>query len=179
MRTWRMTLPLAALAVACIAAPATAQELSPNARDGIYASLGVGGGFLGCFDGCDDVEPGYVGVGRVGWTLNRYLRIGVGVDGWYKSIDQEWYLTSLFSGQVQYFPGGGNLFLTGGAGLLLSDCEECGEAETDAAFLLGIGYDAPIGRGGKLALTPFLNGILVATDESPFIFEFGLALTLN
>ena len=176
MRTMERGLVLGILGVFVLAVTAAAQEDRGNDRTGMWGTIGVGYGLLDC-SGCES-EGGFAGVGRIGGTLSQEVRVGYGLNGWYKSIEGTGAWIGLASGQVSWYPGGRDLFVMGGLGIAWADCEGC-DAELGAGAVIGVGYDLPLGGSGSLALTPFAQWVFTSLEDSPNILQFGMGITFN
>lgn len=179
MRGITRAVPLALACLLTLTVFADAQTASRNERVGLWGALGVGGGALDAFDcdGCDS-EFGFSGASHIGGTLNPSVRLAVGTNNWYKSIEGTGFWASVISGKVFFYPGAKDFFVTGGIGLEVLTCDGC-DTRTGVGFVAGAGYDFPINRTGSLALTPFANWVVMTSENTPYFIQFGLGLTFN
>lgn len=177
-----------AVATAFAAAAVTAQE---SAREGFWGSVGAGYGAaeLTCSN-CGDLdrEGSFSGFLVMGATLNPSLLIGLEVDGWVKTINGDPLRLGGLSGIVQWYPSRSmGLFVKGGVGMAYArgDLRFPTSVFVDDAglgYLLGVGYDFPV---GGLSITPLANfyggsiGDVQAAEGVKFnVFQFLVALTL-
>lgn len=182
MRSLLKSASLAAVLLVTVTAVATAQETtSGNNRTGLFGGIGLGYGILGVLDcpfGDCDTEGALSGSSRIGGTVSRSLRVAVGSNTWVKSVNSTNFYIGVLSGQVLYYPGAKDFFVLGGAGLAYDTCSGC-DFDAGAGFVIGGGYDLSINKSGSLALTPYLNWIVMTMDSTPYVLQFGLGLTFN
>ena len=168
------------LVIASSAASAAAQSPEESsARRGFWIGLGFGYGSLTC-ENCDASEGGFSGTLRLGGTLSQKVRLGVSTNGWYKSEDGVTLNQGNLSGVVMWFPSTTSGFhLTGGLGLSILSLDLSGfgsDSETGAGAILGIGYEAMVGR--SFALAPYLNFVSGSFDGGwAGFWQLGLAAT--
>jgi hypothetical protein len=168
---------LSATLLALTATPAQAQDRELT-REGFFIGGGLGFGSLG-LEGVDDREGALSGYLKLGGALNETLLLGVETNGW---VDEEGGATLTFgnlSGIVQFYPSRtSGFYLKAGAGLARLDLDlgiGGSGAETGLGFVIGTGFDVPL--GSRVALTPFANfnyGNIEDTGVS--VFQFGLGI---
>lgn len=154
-------------------------EKEPPPRRGFWIGLGFGYGSLTC-EGCDASEGGFSGTLRLGGTLSQKVRLGVSTNGWYKSEEGVTLSQGNLSGMVMWFPSTTSGFhLTGGLGISILSLDLSGygsDSETGAGAILGIGYEAMVGR--SFALVPYLNFVSGSFDGGwAGFWQLGLAAT--
>jgi hypothetical protein len=152
-----------------------------NTRKGFWFNAGLGYGSLGC-DDCDDREGGLSGGLSVGGTLGAHWLLGVGTSGWSKEENGVKLETGTLDFRVRFYPSAtGGFFLTGGVGFgtIYAKVDGFGsDRENGAGMLLGLGYDARIGK--NVSLTPFWNGFAVRTDNADVnVGQIGLGVTVH
>jgi hypothetical protein len=172
------------------------REVSDDAgrsrRDGFWlsAGLGVGGESFDARDGLgwSDRTTGGVGYIKLGGTVNRNLLLGAEVQGWsnhYYDADYDRTLGSLM-GIVQWYPDGrGDFWLRGGLGFAWDELDFYSAPPTNvttrrsgAAFAIGLGYDARVGR--KISITPQLDFMAQRYDtHDERVVSFGIGITFH
>lgn len=150
-------------------------------RKGFWFNAGLGYGSLGC-DDCTDREGGLSGGLSLGGTLNQHWLLGVGTSGWSKEETGVKLETGTLDLRVRFYPSAtGGFFLTGGVGFgtIYAKVDGFGsDRENGAGLLLGLGFDARIGK--NVSLTPFWNGFAVRTDNSDVnVGQIGLGVTVH
>jgi hypothetical protein len=168
-----------ALLLASLLLPSTAT--AQQTRQGFWFNIGIGYGSLGC-DDCDDRTGGGSGDLSLGGTLSRHWLLGVGFTGWSREEDGTTLRVSTVDARVRFYPSAtGGFFLTGGLGYgqIYARVDGFGsDTQNGGALLLGLGYDARIGR--NVSLTPYWNGFAVKTDDSDAnVGQIGLGITLH
>jgi outer membrane protein with beta-barrel domain len=157
-----------ALTAGLIALPGSA---SAQTRHGLW--FGMGGGYGSADATCDDCGSGQrensgAAYLKGGYTINPHLLIGGEFGAWaknYRFAEFEGNSTLTMyhvSGIATYYPQRtGGLFVKGGAGLALLNSQvkiSNSSISTDMgkgpSFIIGGGYDIPVGR---IALTPAVN----------------------
>lgn len=167
---------IAALA-ALLATPLAAQRT----REGFWFSGGLGYGSLGCQD-CDGREGGGSGMIALGGSVSQNVLLGASLNGWTKTESGVTLSAGAVMAAVRLYPSStGGFFLTGGLGVGNLDLEISGlgsASETGWGAMLGVGFDARIGR--NVSLTPFWNGIGIASGDLDANFgQLGLAITVH
>jgi len=163
-----------------VAGPLRAQGLEPanrNERKGFFIGFGFGYGGLS-FEGADGTEGGVSGMLRIGGALSQKLLIGVESNGWYKSEQGATLTFGTLTGAVQFYPAAnGGFFRSGGAGLATLTLTGL-DAEYGLGVLLGLGYDARVGR--NFSITPFLNGFASSIDGTTVsVGQLGVGVTFH
>jgi hypothetical protein len=159
-------------------APATQDTRS---RKGFWFSAGLGFGSLGCQD-CTGREGSYSGGLALGGTLSQKVIIGVGTNGWYKSVNGVTLSAGTLTALIRFYPSyTGGFFLLGGIGVGSIHTQVAGfgsATETGGGVLLGLGYDIRVGN--NVSLTPYWNGFAVRTSNSDAnVGQIGLGITFN
>jgi hypothetical protein len=182
--------------VLCLAAAgflsATAHAQQP-ARQGFWGSVGGGYGTakLGCSN-CGDIsrEGSFSGFLVMGGTLSSSLLIGLEVDGWVKTINNDPLRLGGLNGILQWYPAASlGLFVKGGVGLAYARGDlrfptSVFVDDTGLGYLLGVGFDFPVGSG--VAVSPvasFYGGNIGDVQNAQgvefTVFQFMIALTLQ
>jgi hypothetical protein len=187
MRAVRRGMRLAILAL-LIGGIHAASAQRPQNRKGFWFGFGAGYGSLGC-DDCDGREGSGTGYLKLGGTVSPKVLIGFEANSWVKKEDDVTLSISNGSAVVYFYPSAaGGFHLKGGLGLAVArvDIDVGGGTftvdDTGVGGLLGLGYDARIGR--NVSLVPFAN-FLGATfsesgEKSTFnYFQLGLGLTIH
>jgi hypothetical protein len=161
------------------AAPAFSQQ-KEAVRHGLWFNVGLGWGSLGCKD-CSSRTGGLSGGLSLGGTISPSFLIGVGMTGWTKSEGGATLSVGTLDLRVRIYPSAKNgFFITGGigAGRISAAVSGFGSAgETGAGAVIGLGYDARIGK--SISLTPFFNGVAVKTSNGDANFgQVGIGITL-
>ncbi|MGE0552567.1 MAG: hypothetical protein AB7R55_03970 [Gemmatimonadales bacterium] len=159
---------------------AEGQGARPQTREGFWFSAGLGYGSLGCED-CDR-EGGLSGYLRLGGTLSPKVLLGVETNGWTKSEGGATLTYGNLSGVVYFYPSpDGGFHLKGGLGIARLDLDlgSFGSGgETGGGALLGLGYDARIGR--NVSITPYLNFLGGSFDGgNASLAQFGVGITAH
>lgn len=175
------TLVMAGLATGLLTMTAEAQDR--HERRGFWGGFGLGVGSLGCED-CEDRETGFSGHLKLGGTLSPKVLLGFQANGWVKEENDVTLSMSNASAVIYFYPTPTSGFhLTGGLGLSVLDLSidlgggtTLSDSETGGGLLLGMGYDARIGR--TLSVTPFLNIAVGNFDSGTANFlQLGAGLT--
>lgn len=148
------------LAILAVAGSAEAQDRQE--RRGFWIGFGLGGGSFGCED-CEGREGGFSGHFKLGGTPSRKLLVGGESNFWVKEENDATLSMTNVSAVVYFYPSEtGGFHLKGGLGLsvLSLDVDLGGGTtlstdDTGGGLLLGLGYDARLGR--NFSLVPFLN----------------------
>jgi hypothetical protein len=161
--------------------PGLASAQTPQTRESLWFSGGLGYGSLGCQD-CSGREGGLSGGLALGGTLSQKLLLGVGTNGWTKSEGGATLTVGTLTALMRFYPSAtGGFFLTGGLGLGTVNAEVSGfgsASETGVGALLGLGYDFRVGR--NLSLTPFWNGFAMSsTNSDANVGQLGLSVTVH
>lgn len=161
MRTLNRFVPAGVVVLlwtAFTAATMHAQTDEAPRRAGFWIGLGLGHGSLGCED-CGSREGGLSGNFRLGGTVSPKFLLGVESNGWYKEESGVTLTMANFSAVGVFYPSEtGGFHLKGGLGISRIELSVSGfgsESETGGGAILGLGYDAPVGR--SFSLTPYLN----------------------
>lgn len=175
MRRWY---GLLAIAVVAGAATAHAQDGNPQLRRGFWIGLGLGYGSLGCED-CDRLS-GLSGYVKLGGTLSQKVLLGVEANGWTRKESGATLSYSNLSAVVYFYPSStGGFHLKGGLGASRVDLDlgiGGRDKDTGGGILLGVGYDARVGR--NFSLTPYLNLVGSNFDDSKVnLVQFGVGVT--
>ncbi len=161
----------------------TMPAVSPAAvhlRHGFWFTGGLGYSSLGCETcGGDRTNGVAVNIG-LGGTLSQHVQLGGGIHGWSKTEQDLTLTASAASALIRVYPSArGRFFLAGGLGAgTVSAHVNSWSGTSDAAFaaVLGLGYDARIGR--NVSLTPFFNSVGMAGEGWNVNFtQLGLAVT--
>jgi len=182
--------PLALTLTVAFAATLPAQQ--PD-RQGFWGS--IGGGFGAAKLGCDNCgstsrENSFAGFLVLGAALTPSVLIGLEVDGWLKTINGDPLRLGAVTGMLQWYPSSSlGLFVKGGAGLSYArgDLRFPTSVFLDDAglgYLLGVGFDVPVGSG--LAVTPVaslyggnIGDVQNAEGVDFTVFQLMVALTLQ
>ena len=176
---------LAVSALAFAAAPAGAQGVAesggahPHTREGFWIGFGLGAGSLGCED-CGDRETAFSGNFKLGGTINPHFLLGAETNGWYKSESGVTLTYGNLSAVAYYYPSvTSGFYLKGGLGVanLKADVDAFGsDSETGSGAVLGLGYDARVGR--NFSLTPYVNVMGGSFNDGNLnVVQFGLGFT--
>lgn len=179
MRSIRWYLALVA-ALILVAGPVRAQGLTVvnrHERSGFFIGFGFGYGALS-IEGADGTEGGMSGMLRIGAALSQRLLIGAETNGWYRSESGTGVTFGTFTGAVHFYPSATNgFFLSGGLGLATFSVEGL-DAEYGLGAVLGVGYDARVGR--TISITPFLNGFASSIDGVTLgVGQIGTGITFH
>lgn len=173
----------AVLALALSAGEAAAQR--PQTREGFWIGFGLGFASFHC-ESCDDREPGGAFMVKLGGSVSQKVLIGFEANSWLKEEEPYTLSQTNLNAVVYFYPSAtGGFHLKGGIGLAVLNLEaDLGggfsftETETGGGILLGLGYDARIGR--NLSLVPFLNLLGANFDGTRTDFvQLGLGLTFH
>ena len=173
-----------------ITSAATAQD-EPSRRSGFWLNVGAGYGSadFNC-DGCDtDRGSGVSAQIALGGTLSDQLLLGVESNGWAGSdvwggFDDA--MLGTFAAVIYFYPSAtGNLFIKGGPGFASWRIEDSGRSEDDTGFgfLVGVGYDLPIGKNSITPVFAYQHGFM--GDKSGLqgvtqnVFSIGATFTLH
>jgi len=153
--------------VSLVAGIPTAAHAQP--REGFW--LGLGGGYGSAGVNCDDCagerEGSGVGYLRGGWTLSPRTLLGLDINLWSKSAEEEDVELTLnlynFTGTMTFYPAASSgFFLKAGAGVSVIDVDADFDGSTLTADLgtglgltFGAGYDVRLGR--MISLTPAIG----------------------
>jgi len=126
----------------------------------------------------------------MGGTLSQSLLVGLEVDGWIKTINNDPFRLGGINALLQWYPASSmGLFVKGGVGLAYARGDlrfptSVFVDDTGLGYLVGLGYDFPVGSG--LSVTPvasFYGGnvgdIQNAQGVKFNVFQFMVALTMN
>ena len=179
MKPFRTSLLLCLAGALTIGAvPALGQY--PQTRKGFWFNGGLGWGSLGCND-CGSRTGGLSGGLSLGGTISPTFLLGGGTTGWTKSENGATLTVGTLDLRARLYtsPKGG-FFLTGGIGLgsISAGFGGVSASETGGAVLLGLGYDARVGR--NVSLTPYFNVFGVKTSNSNAnVAQLGLSITIH
>lgn len=176
-----MRLRSSALIAMLLLLAGTSTLTAQQTRKGFWFNVGLGYGSLGC-DDCDGREGSISGGLSLGGTLGPQWLLGVGTSGWSKEENGVTLQTGTLDARVRFYPSAtGGFFLTGGIGLgtIYAKVDGLGsDRENGVGVLLGLGYDARIGK--NVSLTPFWNGFAVKTDNADAnVGQIGLGITIH
>jgi len=183
-RNRSILLVLATLSLAI--APLRAQGIAdsgggkPQTREGFWIGFGLGAGSLGCDECSGERETAFSGNFKLGGTINPHLLLGGETNGWYKSETGVTIQYGNVSAVAYYYPSvTSGFYLKGGVGLasLSLDIDSFGsDSETGSGAVLGLGYDARVGR--NFSLTPYVNFMAGSFDGgSANVVQYGLGFT--
>lgn len=150
---------------------------NPQTRDGFWFNAGLGFGSLSCSD-CDFALSGVSGGLSLGSTINDRLLFGVGTTGYYKPIARSTLSAGTLDARLRFYPvRTSGFFLTGGMGLGHISIDN--ETEYGVGVVLGLGWDIRV--GSNVSLTPFWNGVGVATssNSNASVGQLGLGITIH
>jgi hypothetical protein len=169
---------IAALFLLVMTAGSATAQGNPQTREGFWINFGFGYGSLGCED-CDDRVSGTTAHLRMGGTLSQRLLLGGEINAWAKEEGNVTLSVANITPVLIFYPdANGGFYLKGGLGLAAVELEVgrfSGE-ETGVGLLLGLGYDARVGR--NFALTPFFDIAVSELDGGSLNrFSFGLGFT--
>jgi hypothetical protein len=174
------------LVTAALSIPAQAQEGRPQTRQGFWFGAGLGYGSI-CGEECDERTGGGSGYLKLGGTVSRKVLIGFESNGWAKEDGSITISQVNGSGVVYFYPSAtGGFHLKAGIGFVRATIafdvpgsnQVISSTETGGGGLLGLGYDARIGR--NVSLVPFFN-ILGGKyhDGKTNFFQLGLGITVH
>ena len=145
-------------------------------REGVWFSVGLGLGSLGCEE-CDGREAGLSGGLAVGGTLNQHVLLGVGTTGFARSFDGDVLSVGTLDGRIRVYPSRrSGFFLNGGVGL--GSLSYLGESEWGLGVMLGLGWDIRVGR--NVSITPFWNGSAMENSRVDANFgQLGVGITIH
>jgi hypothetical protein len=179
-------LTLAPILVLLLAAPLSAQESTGNRRRGLWGGVGAGLGLLGCLEsGCSHGDWGFTGHVQLGGTVSPSLRLGGATYGLARSLDDEKFEIGTLTFIAQWYPGAGDFFLLGGAGLAYVEVGgpvfgfNFSGTDVGAGFVASAGYDISMSRYGWFALTPFASWIVTTLGPTFDFFQVGVGLTIH
>jgi hypothetical protein len=161
--------------------PSSAEAQNSQTRSGFWFNGGLGWGSLGCED-CGSRETGFSGNLAIGGTVSQQLLLGVGTNGWTKTVEGVTLTAGALTGQARYYtsPTGG-FYLLAGLGVSSLDLSIPGwgnYSERGAAAVLGLGYDIRV--GSNVSISPFWNGVGISTNDSDANFgQIGFGLTIH
>lgn len=172
---------LVALALAGFAAPAQAQLTTQHRRNGMWFSLGLGGGWNVAKNVNGEAKSGFAGYIRGGGSLSPHLLLGGEAEWWYRDESSD---LSLARGNLtlvgQYYPSldlGG--FVKLGVGLAGAELITAGGSqaswETGTGVTAGVGWDVPVGQ--KISLTAnadFLFQRVAGINNTLLLFTVGV-----
>jgi hypothetical protein len=169
---------LAALFVLVTTTGSAAAQGNPQTREGFWINFGFGIGSLGC-DDCDDRVNGTTAHLRMGGTLSQRLLLGGEVNAWAKEEAGVTLSVAHVVPVLIFYPdANGGFYLKGGLGLTAVELDVgaiSGE-ENGIGLILGLGYDARVGR--NFALTPFFDIAVSQLDGGSLNrYSFGLGFT--
>lgn len=166
-------------------------------RSGFWIGLGLapaeGNIECSCRSGLNDDDPWNGGSAGsfnlfLGGTVSPNLQLGAELSSWQRRLDNgDDILNSqstigMLTFIARYYPNAtGNFFLKGGLGLGSSVLERDVNARGDRSIKLeatglgvqfGLGYDFPLGRAKKFALSPFINLSILYAEEDVQTFQF-------
>jgi hypothetical protein len=158
-------------------------------REGLWLSLGLGIGTVGCSYVCS--SPGAALDLAAGWSLSPRLLLGAGVTGWTKdgpTGEYEGARIRITVGSValraRFYPTrSAGFFLSGGLGLgltRLSDERGTGHTQTGVGFLAGMGGDLRVSP--RMSLTPFADFSTIHSgvdDLRDDLWRMGLGVTFH
>jgi hypothetical protein len=150
---------------------------NPQTREGVWFNAGFGFGSLTCSD-CDFTLSGASGGLSLGTTINDRLLFGVGTTGYYKPIAGSTLTLGTLDARLRFYPvRTSGFFLTGGMGLGHISLDN--ETEYGFGLVLGLGWDIRV--GSNVSLTPFWNGVGVATSSNvnASVGQIGLGITIH
>jgi hypothetical protein len=178
-------LPLAAsaflLAAFALGAATPAQAQEPHRRQGVWFSLGLGGGWNLTKNIDDKAAAGFGGYIRAGGTLGPQLLVGGEAEWWGREETSDIFLSR---GNVTltglYFPKlDMGFFAKLGVGVAGAELITAGGSqstwETGLGVTFGVGWDIPLGR--TVSITPnadFLFQELFGTSNTLLIFTLGV-----
>lgn len=178
----RRTTAVSLVGLAIMAATGSVEAQNRQDRRGFWIGFGVGGGSFGCED-CSR-EGGFSGHFKLGGTPSRKLLVGGETNGWVKEEEGATLSMSNVSAVVYFYPSAtGGFHLKGGLGLsvLSLDIDLGGGTtlstdDTGGGLLLGLGYDARLGR--NVSLVPFFNFLGGSFDgDTANFWQLGVGLT--
>jgi hypothetical protein len=113
----------------------------------------------------------------LGGTLNEKWLFGVGTTGFSRTVDGDTLSLGTLDARFRFYPKPTNgFFLTGGLGV--GTAEYAGESEVGFGVILGLGYDARVGK--NISITPFWNGIGMSFDGVGVNFgQIGVGITIH
>jgi hypothetical protein len=175
----RLVPAVALLALSIATTQATAQTTAD--REGFWFNIGIGVGSLGCNE-CVDRVTGPSGGIALGGAISRQFLLGAFSNGWVKTEDGVTLTAGTLVVGARFYPSeSSGFFLLGGVGIGRIDLAVAGfgsASENGAGALFGLGWDIPLGR--STSLTPFWNGIGIATSNSDANFgQIGIGLTIH
>jgi hypothetical protein len=152
----------------------------PQTREGFWIGFGLGAGSLGCDECSGERETAFSGNFKLGGTINPHFLLGAETNGWYKSENGVTIQYGNLSAVAYYYPSvTSGFYLKGGLGLasLSLDIDEFGsDSETGTGAVLGLGYDARVGR--NFSLTPYVKFMGGSFDGgSANVVQYGLGFT--
>jgi hypothetical protein len=148
----------------------------PQIREGLWFNGGLGFGALSC-SGCDFTLNGATGGLSLGRTINDRVLLGVGTTGYYKSLYPSTVSVGTLDARLRFYPvRASGFFVTGGMGLGHLSVDN--ETQFGVGAVLGLGWDIRV--GSNVSLTPFWNGIGVATSNSnASVGQLGFGITVH
>ena len=154
----------------------------PQTREGASFHIGLGAGSLGC-DDCDGRTNGLSGGLALARAVNQNIVLGLATAGWTKTEQGVTLTAGVFTAAIRLYPSAsGGFFLLGGLGFGSIKGEISGfgnETNSGTGAILGLGYDIRI--GDNVSLTPFLNGVGIATTDggNANFNQIGLGITTH
>ena len=155
--------------------PQAAEHRSPQ-RQGAWFSAGFGVGMASCATCEDGSVNGFSGGLSAGKVINDRILLGVGTAGLFGSGAAA-YAGSVVDARLRFYPvRTSGFFVTGGVGL--GSAKALDETRYGLSTVMGLGWDVPV--GSNLSLTPFWNGIGVASwYDYAFAGQLGLGITIH
>jgi hypothetical protein len=149
----------------------------PQTREGFWFNGGLGYGSATCST-CAFSWSG-LGLGvSLGGTVNDRLLVGIGEAGYVRVVDGSALSVGTTDLRLRFYPvRTSGFFLTGGIGLGTIRLDDA--AVHGAGVVLGVGWDIRV--GANVSLTPFWNGVGVATSSNTnaSVGQLGLGITVH
>ena len=178
LRSWIRVVAMAAV-LCCLA---SAVEAQASRRQGLYFSMGLGGGVD--LSNSDETSGGFAGYLRVGGTPSPKFVVG-GEITWLvrEELSSVWITRGSFTGNALFYPSPIlDLFINGGAGLgwvaLYSTAGSTVTDEWDTGFgaKIGVGYDIRISN--SFSITPNLDFLYqLVSDTNGYVLMLTVGAT--
>ncbi len=169
----------ATLIIAALLLTAGALDAQEHHRRGLWGGVGFGWASLNCFDcGADGSESGWGGAGRLGGTVSPSFRLAAGTNTWNESEGSVTVQAGSLELQGFWFPGAGDFFALGGAGLGYAAVDWDIE-DTYFAFTAGAGYTINLGESKAWALVPEVSLTTFANDALTYYVNLNFSFWWN
>jgi hypothetical protein len=174
----RVSIGVVAALLLMVPAPEAAAQ-HPQVREGFWIGFGFGYGSLGASD-CEacEREGGFAGVFRLGGKLSDRWLLGFESNAWIEEEFETTFTVGTSTATAYFYPNpAGGLHLKGGIGLGHVDIEDGGD-DTGTGLVLGIAYDARVGR--NISIVPVASWFVADFDNGSLnVLQVGVGVTFH